>query len=245
MSLVFGHHSVRAVLEDDPGRVRIFYVQKGRPDPRTGELLALAKANGLRIESVERRWLDKRVDGSHQGVAVDCQAMQLASEAELELRWPSFGAAPLVLILDGVTDPRNLGACLRSAAGAGVNAVLVPKRGSAPVNEVVQKTAAGALPGLFVVEVGNLARRMKWLAQQGVWIYGTDDQASVSWSEAEYSGPLAFVLGNEAKGLRALTREHCDHLISIPMLGGVESLNVAVATGVVLFEAVRQRRGAL
>ncbi|MFK7915014.1 MAG: 23S rRNA (guanosine(2251)-2'-O)-methyltransferase RlmB [Pseudomonadales bacterium] len=242
MSLVFGHHSVRAVLADDPGRVRIFYVQKGRPDERTGELLAIAKSHGLRIESVERRWLDSRVDGSHQGVAVECQAMQLASEAELELRWPTFGAAPLILILDGVTDPRNLGACLRSAAGAGVDAVLVPKRGSAPVNEVVQKTAAGALPGLFLVEVSNLARRMKWLAQQGVWMYGTDDQATVGWSQADYTGAVAFVLGNEAKGLRALTREHCDHLVSIPMAGSVASLNVAVATGVVLFEAVRQRQ---
>lgn len=242
MSLVYGHHSVRALLEDEPERVRVLYVQKGRPDTRTGELTALAKQCGVRIEGVERRWLDKKVDGSHQGVVADCHALRLADEADLELRWPTFGAAPLILILDGVTDPRNLGACLRTAAAAGVDAVLVPKRGSAPVNDLVQKTAAGALPALFVVEVSNLARRMKWLAEQGVWIYGADDAAEQSWSAGDFRGAVALVLGNEEKGLRALTREHCDHLIAIPMAQAVSSLNVSVATGVLLFEAVRQRQ---
>ncbi|MEM1231787.1 MAG: TrmH family RNA methyltransferase, partial [Pseudomonadota bacterium] len=125
---------------------------------------------------------------------------------------------------------------------AGVDVVLLPKRGSAPVNELVQKTAAGALPGLFVVEVTNLARRLKWLAAQGVWLYGAADGASEDWTVPDYRGATALVLGNEAKGLRSLTREHCDGLIRIPMAGSVSSLNVSVATGVVLFEAVRQRR---
>ncbi len=231
------------MLSDEPERVRILYVQKGRPDERTAELLQLAKAAGIRVESVERRWLDSRVQGSHQGVAADCHAVRLASEADLELRWPTLGSTPLILILDGVTDPRNLGACLRSAAAAGVDAVLLPKRGSAPVNELVQKTAAGALPALLLVEVTNLARRMKWLAEQGVWIYGADDSAQLSWAAADYSGAVAIVLGNEEKGLRSLTRQHCDHLVAIPMASGVSSLNVSVATGVLLFEVVRQRLG--
>jgi 23S rRNA (guanosine2251-2'-O)-methyltransferase len=244
LSLIFGHHSVRAQLEGEPERVRVLYVQKGRPDERTRALLDLAATAGLRVDRVERRWLDSRTSGSHQGVAADCHALALATESDLEARWPEFGAAPLVLVLDGIMDPRNLGACLRTASAAGVHAVLVPKRGSAPVNELVQKTAAGALPGLFVVEVTNLARRLKWLAAQGVWLYGADDGAAQGWSTPDYRGAVGLVLGNEAKGLRALTREHCDGLVSIPMVGNVASLNVSVATGVLLFEAVRQRQGA-
>ncbi len=141
MSLAFGHHSVRSVLEDQPQRVRVLYVQKGRRDERTEALLGMAKTAGIRVERVDRRWLDGRVEGSHQGIAADCHAIMLATEAELEQRWEHFGPSPLVLILDGIKDPRNLGACLRSAAAAGVDAVLLPKRGSAPVNELVQKTA--------------------------------------------------------------------------------------------------------
>lgn len=241
MSLIFGHHSVVAQLDEAPERVRVLYVQKGRVDARTQALLSQARSLGVRVDRVERRWLDGRVDGSHQGVAADCQAVTLATEADLESRWSALGAAPLVLVLDGVTDPRNLGACLRSAGAAGVDAVLVPKRGSAPVNELVLKTAAGALPGLFVIEVTNLARRLKWLAAQGVWIYGADDEGAQRWTEPDYRSPTALVLGNEATGLRKLTREHCDSIVSIPMAANVSSLNVSVATGVLLFEAVRQR----
>lgn len=241
MSLVFGHHSVAAQLDAAPERVRVLYIQKGRIDARTQALLTQAQASRVRVDRVERRWLDARVEGSHQGVAADCQALALATETELESRWPQLGATPLLLVLDGVTDPRNMGACLRSAGAAGVDAVLIPKRGSAPINELVLKTAAGALPALLVVEVTNLARRLKWLAAQGVWIYGADDGASQRWTEPDYRVATALVLGNEARGLRKLTREHCDSIVSIPMSGSVSSLNVSVAAGVLLFEVVRQR----
>lgn len=241
MSLVFGHHAVAAQLDAQGERARVLYVQKGRREARTAELLEQARTIGLRVEPVERRWLDQRCDGSHQGVALDCHAVRLASESELKERLPDFGAAPLLLVLDEITDPRNLGACLRSAAAAGVHAVILPRRGSAPINEVVEKTAAGAAASLMLVEAANLARCLAWLQEAGIWIYGAADEAAVDWSETDLTGPAAIVLGNEGTGLRELTRKHCDYLLRIPMAGGVNSLNVSVATGVLLFEAVRQR----
>lgn len=241
MSLVFGHHAVAAQLKAHGDRARVLYVQKGRRETRTGELLDQARSLGVRIEAVERRWLDQRCEGSHQGVALDCHAVRLATDAELLARLPEFGPAPLLLVLDEITDPRNLGACLRSAAAAGVDAVILPRRGGAPLNELAEKTAAGAVAELFLVEAANLARTLVMLKEAGVWIYGAADEAAVDWNLADLTGPVALVMGNEGTGLRTLTRKHCDHLLRIPMQGGVSSLNVSVATGVLLFEAVRQR----
>jgi 23S rRNA (guanosine2251-2'-O)-methyltransferase len=187
-------------------------------------------------------WFKRRhKDTAHQGVVLDCQELDVADEDALREMWPTLPATPLVLVLDGITDPRNLGACLRSANGANVDVVILPKRNSAPLNEVALKTAQGGAEGQFIVNVTNLARTLRWLQEQGVWIVGAADSADVSWHEIDASVPLALVMGSEDKGLRRLTAEHCDQLVKIPMLGSVSSLNVSVATGILLFETVRQR----
>jgi 23S rRNA (guanosine2251-2'-O)-methyltransferase len=155
----------------------------------------------------------------------------------------SSSAPPLLLVLDGVTDPHNLGACLRSADAAGVTAVIIPKDKAVGLTPVVRKVACGAADTVSLVQVTNLARSLKTLQEKGVWIVGTDDEADTTLFEQELTGPLAIVMGSEGTGLRRLTRECCDFLVSIPMAGELSSLNVSVATGVTLFEAVRQRRG--
>ena len=172
---------------------------------------------------------------------LECHARELADEQALKTAWPNFGERPLVLVLDGVTDPRNLGACLRAANAAGVDAVILPKRNSAPLSAVALKTAQGGAEDLFIVQVTNLARCLTWLREQGVWLLGADGDGDQVWHAMDSSVPLGLVMGSEGKGLRRLTRSLCDQLVSIPMLGAVESLNVAVATGVLLFEVVRQR----
>ncbi|MFU8815695.1 MAG: 23S rRNA (guanosine(2251)-2'-O)-methyltransferase RlmB [Pseudomonadales bacterium] len=243
MSQVYGLHAVAAMVAENPGRVRVIHVQRGRRDARVGELLEAARESGIRVEPAEKSWLDRRCGGSHQGVVAECHELTLATELDLEARWEALAAPRLILILDGLTDPRNLGACLRSANAAGVQAVLLPRRRSAPLNEVALKTAAGGAEGLLLVEVANLARRLVWLKQQGVWIIGSDGEAELDWSGADLTGSCALIVGSEGEGMRALTRKHCDQLVRIPMLGQVSSLNVSVAAGILLFEAVRQRRG--
>jgi len=171
----------------------------------------------------------------------ECHEVALAGLEELFEAWNSLGAAPLLLILDGVTDPRNFGACLRSASGAGVQAVIVPKRKSAPLSAVALKTAQGGAEDLLIVEVTNLARAMQALQTRGVWIVGTAEDAAGDYTAVRVDGPVALVMGSEDKGMRRLTREHCDQLVHIPMHGRVSSLNVSVATAVVLYEIQRQR----
>ncbi len=240
MSEIFGIHAVAAALERHPERIRVLHVQRGR-DPRKQALVEQARAASVRVEFVDRAWLERRVDGAHQGVLAVVQARGLASEKDLEARWDNLGQPRLILVLDGVLDPRNLGACLRSAGAAGVDAVLLPRRNSAPLNAAALKTAAGVAEGLFIVAVANLARRLKWLQDQGAWIVGAAGEAEAPFFQADLKADTALVLGGEEKGLRRLTREHCDALVRIPMAAGVESLNVSVATGILLFEAVRQR----
>ncbi len=242
MSQVYGVHAVAALLERDPERVRVLHVQRGRRDRRMAELVAAARERGIRVELAERAWLDRRAQGRHQGVLADCQALAPADEKTLERLWPDLPEPRLVLVLDGVTDPRNLGACLRSANAAGVQAVLLPRRRSAPLNEAALKTAAGGAEGLLLVEVANLARRLEWLKERGVWVIGADGDAETPWSEADFGASCAIVLGSEGEGMRALTRKLCDQTVRIPMSGTVASLNVSVAAGILLFEAVRQRR---
>ena len=242
MSEVFGLHAVAAVLEKSPGRVRALYVLRGKRDPRVDELIDQAKAAKARVAFVDKRWLDRKANGNHQGVVADCHERALASEKDLEALWAELPSPKLLLILDGVLDPRNLGACLRSAAAAGVQAVLLPRRRSAPLSAVALKTAAGAAEDLLIVEVANLARRLDWLKQQGVWLIGAAGDAPMTWSQADLKSDVALLVGGEEKGLRALTRRHCDTLVHIPMAGGVESLNVSVAAGILLFECVRQRQ---
>jgi 23S rRNA (guanosine2251-2'-O)-methyltransferase len=239
---VFGIHAVEALLRDDPARVRRLFVLAEREDERVRAILELAQAAKVAIEVSPRRQLDRLArNGRHQGVVAETTHAELGSEAELELRFASLPQPYLFLALDGVMDPRNLGACLRSAAAAGVGAVLLPKSRSAPLSEVARKAASGAAESLFIVAVSNLVRRLEWLKRQGLWVVGAAGEGEVSWSAADLSRPTVLVLGGEGKGLRELTRRTCDQLVSIPMRGAVSSLNVSVATGIVLFEAVRQR----
>ena len=241
MSQVVGLNPVGALLAESPERVRVLYVQRGRRDQRMSEVVSAARANGIRVEFAERTWLDGRVDGKHQGVIADCHDLALADEKALEARWPELEPPLLILVLDGITDPRNLGACLRSANAAGVDAVLVPRRNSAPLNEAALKAAAGGAEGLFLVEVTNLARRIEWLKEQGIWVFGADGEGDSVWVDADFRDNCAIVLGSEGEGMRSLTRKLCDRIVRIPMQGTVSSLNVSVAAGILLFEAVRQR----
>ncbi|MDH3644386.1 MAG: 23S rRNA (guanosine(2251)-2'-O)-methyltransferase RlmB [Gammaproteobacteria bacterium] len=240
-ALVHGIHAVAAVVEDDPGRVRAVYLQRGRHDDRLQAVIDAARAARIRVEVVDRRRLDRLTGGSHQGIAVDCHELRLADEKAFEARFLELATPRLLLVLDGVTDPRNLGACLRSAEAAGVQAVLLPKRRSAPLNAAALKAAAGGAEALFLVQVSNLARRLEWLRDQGVWVIGAAGEGGSAWLESDFSGDAALVMGSEGKGMRALTAKCCDQLVRIPMAGAVSSLNVSVATGIMLFEARRQR----
>lgn len=245
---VFGIHGAKAALTAAPERVRRLLIAEGRRQPETQPLASLARTAGIRVETVPRAALDRYAAaaafrGSHQGVAMQRLAVAPATEQALMARWPLF-ATPLLVVLDGVADAGNLGACLRTAAAAGVDAVLLPKRGAAPLGSAVARAASGAAEQLFLVAVANLARRLAWLRRQGVWLAGGvagDVADSVPYTDVDYRGAAAIVVGGEQQGLRALTRRHCDHLVHIPTASTVPSLNVSVALGVLLFEARRQR----
>lgn len=245
MSDVLGIQAVRAVLRESPGLARNLFILHGRRDARVNELIDMAKREGVRHQSMDNAWFRRRAgDVAHQGVLLECAERALAKEPELMSHLSGLSHDALILVLDGVTDPRNFGACLRSASGAGVDAVIVPKRNSAPLSPVTLKTAQGAVEDLLIVEVTNLARTLKSLAQMGIWIVGTDDEADMVYSDFDAHCALAVVMGSEGKGLRRLTKDLCDQLVNIPMAGSVASLNVSVATGIVLYEVVRQRKTA-
>ncbi len=241
---VYGVHAVTGVLTHDPSRVRVVYMQSGRHDSRLDALSELARNAGVRLDLVDRRRLDQLSAGPHQGVVAQCHAAALGDESKFHAAFADLPEPRLLLLLDGITDPRNLGACLRTASAAGVQAVLLPKRRSAPVNSLAMKTAAGGAEALMLVQVTNVARCLTWLRNQGVWVVGATLDADVAWDQVDYHGDMALVVGSEDKGLRALTAKCCDQLVGIPMSGTVASLNVSVATGVLLFEAVRQRQHA-
>lgn len=242
MSDVVGIQAARAALRASSDRARCLYILKGRRDARVNELIGMAREQNVRYQTVEAPWFKRRVvDGeAHQGVLLEMSETALATEEELFAALPEWGSPRTILVLDGVTDPRNLGACIRTANGAGVRAVVLPKRHSAPLNVAALKAAQGGQEGVMVVAVTNLVRCLKKLAQTGFWLVGTDGQAGMSYSECRYDSDLVIVLGSEDKGMRRLTREQCDQMVRIPMLGSVESLNVSVAAGVVLFERARQ-----
>jgi len=240
--LVFGIHAVTTLLSRDPSRVRKLFVVKGRDDERMQQIIHLASAYGVSIETINKQRLDDRVDGVHQGVAAEVKPAPQLGDKELGDFLQSLPQPALLLILDGVTDPHNLGACLRTADAAGVSAVIAPRDKSAPLNATASKVACGAAEALPYFQVTNLARTLDALQQAGIWVVGTAGEAEESIYQADLSGPIALVMGAEGKGMRRLTRDHCDRLVNIPMAGEVSSLNVSVATGVALFEIVRQRR---
>lgn len=239
--LVYGLHAVQSLLKSAPQRAQELLILRGRDDQRVQKVTQQARNLGLPVRLQTRGELDALCDGNHQGVALYATPGKLHDERYLWELLESSEQEPFVLILDGVTDPHNLGACLRSADAAGVQAVIVPKDNSASLNETVRKVACGGADSVPLIPVTNLARAMKTLQEKGVWIVGTAGESTVSIFDAPLKGPLAIVMGAEGKGMRRLTREHCDHLVYIPMAGTVSSLNVSVAAGVCLFEAVRQR----
>jgi len=240
-SLVFGLHAVEALLRA-PGRVRELWLDAGRRDQRMRELAARAEQGKVRVQWVEKEKLDElSQQGRHQGAVARVRPSQALSESALEELLVNLTEPAFLLILDGVQDPHNLGACLRTADGAGVHAVIAPRDRAAGLNPTVRKVASGAAETVPFIQVTNLARTLRMLRENGVRVVGTAGEAEQTVYQADLTGPLAVVLGAEGKGMRRLTRDHCDLLVHIPMQGGVESLNVSVATGVCLYEALRQR----
>lgn len=239
---IYGIHAVSAFLSNAPERLIEVYVLKGREDKRLQPLLNELYHLGISVQFLNRQTLDKKADGEvHQGIIARVQPAKELNENDLELILQSR-QNPLLLVLDGVTDPHNLGACLRTADAAGVTAVIVPKDKSAQLTSIARKVACGAAETVPLIRVTNLARILRDLQQQhNVWVIGTAGEATESLYQTKLTGALALVMGAESEGMRRLTREHCDQLVSIPMAGSVSSLNVSVATGVCLFEIVRQR----
>ena len=241
--VVYGLHAVASLLANRPESIDGLLVSASA-DRRLAGIVERAQSAGVAVEKVSRRELDQQFPGArHQGVVARVSS---GSCALPERTLPDFLAAleepAFLLVLDGVQDPHNLGACLRTADAAGVHAVILPKDRAVGITPVVHKVACGAVQSMPVFTVTNLARTLRALREAGVWLFGASDDAGQGLYAADLKGPIALVLGGEGSGLRRLTRELCDHMVAIPMAGAVESLNVSVATGVLLFEAVRQRR---
>ncbi|PZQ19464.1 MAG: 23S rRNA (guanosine(2251)-2'-O)-methyltransferase RlmB [Rhodanobacter denitrificans] len=240
--LLSGIHSVEAALNYDAGNIVELYIETGSQNPRIRELSERARELGVRPHARDRAALDKMTGGTrHQGIAARYTVPPPRSEAELPQLIEQAGRDALFLVLDGVTDPHNLGACLRSAEAAGVSAVIVPKDKAVGITPTVRRASAGAADRVPFVAATNLARALKALKDGGVWLTGLAGEGTTPLYAVDFDGPVALVMGSEGEGMRRLTREACDFLAHIPMRGQVESLNVSVATGVALFEVLRQR----
>lgn len=239
---LYGIHAVQTLLKTAAGRVIEIRVQNNRRDQRLNKICKLAEIQAVDIQLVAREELDKLVSGNHQGVVALAHGGEIRDEKFVLDLLDNLQQIPLLLVLDGITDPHNLGACLRSADAAGVHAVIAPKDRSVGITPVVQKVACGAAETVPYVVVTNIARTLRKLQDRGVWLVGTAGLAEHSLYETDLKVPTALVMGAEGSGLRRLTQESCDVLVKLPMTGSVESLNVSVATGICLFEAVRQRQ---
>lgn len=239
--LLIGIHSVEAALKYDADNVVEIYVETGAHNPRVRELVDRAKELGVRLHARDREALERMTGGGrHQGVVARYRAPAALGESDLTALIDAAGNDALLLVLDGITDPHNLGACLRSAEAAGATAVIVPKDRAAGITPTVRRASAGAADRVPFV-VANLARTLKSVKDAGVWLVGLAGDAPEPLYRIALKGPIAIVVGSEAEGMRRLTREHCDFLARIPMRGEVDSLNVSVATGIALFEVLRQR----
>ena len=239
---VIGFHAVSELLAQRSGSVSRLLIQVGRNDKRINEVRELAADGNVTVEEVSKEAFEREFEGVHQGVAAIAEfENSILSEMGLFELLKGLDHPPFLLILDGVTDPHNLGACLRSAEAVGVDAVIIPKDNSVGLNTTVRKVACGAAETVNLVSVTNLARCLDKLKEEGVWLVGTADQAGSTLYDQDLSGAIALIMGSEGSGLRRLTRKSCDFLISIPMAGALSSLNVSVATGVCLYEARRQR----
>ena len=244
--IVFGIHAINALIKAAPERFIEIFLLKGREDDRLMPIINLARKYGISAQMVQRKVLDEKSEGEqHQGVVARVKPGKVFNENDLDdiiSQAKSRNIPPFLLILDGVTDPHNLGACLRNADASGVQAIIVPKDNAARLTATVRKVAVGAAESVPLIQVTNLSRTMKQLQKLGVWIIGTAGETDTCLYDVKLSGPMALVMGAEGKGMRRLTRENCDQLVKLPMAGSVSSLNVSVATGICLFEMVRQRR---
>jgi len=240
---IFGFHSLEAILNSGPELILNVFVQNGRRDRRMQDLLTKLENQKIKYSSTDKNILDRLAKGElHHGVLAEITLPTLPGQDKLIEHIKHYSINPLILILDSIQDPRNLGACLRNANAAGVDCVVVNKDRSAPINALVHKTSAGAINQINIFQVTNLARTIKELQKNGIWVLGLDGLSNNSLYKANLCEPIALVMGSEGKGLRRLVKTSCDELVSIPMMGNVESLNVSVATGIALFESRRQRQ---
>ncbi|MBC6428055.1 MAG: 23S rRNA (guanosine(2251)-2'-O)-methyltransferase RlmB [Cellvibrionales bacterium] len=241
---LFGFHAVQSLLKTRPENALELLVCKGRRDQRLQKTIALAERNQVPVLRLTRAELDRYAAWErHQGCVLKASKARIYDERWVLEYLATLEQPPLVLVLDGLTDPHNLGACLRSADAAGAHAVIAPRDKSVGLTPVVRKVSCGAAERLPFVLVTNLCRVLEKLRQAGLWVLGAASDAEQTLCEVDLRPPSVIVMGSEERGLRRLTREHCDHLARIPMQGATESLNVSVATGILLFEAVRQRNG--
>ncbi|WP_457913738.1 23S rRNA (guanosine(2251)-2'-O)-methyltransferase RlmB [Candidatus Gillettellia adelgis] len=240
-AIVYGIHTIKTLLELNPQCLLEVFILQGHQNARLQALLTELKGHGLAVQMKNRQWLNYKVQGAmHQGIIARIHETQQLQERDLLILLQNVNA-PFLLVLDGVTDPHNLGACLRSANAAGVHAVIVPRNRSAQLNSTVKKVACGAAESIPLVRVTNLARTLRSLQAMNIWVIGTVSEATHTVYQCKMTGPIALVMGEESEGIRLLTRKHCDELLKIPMAGTISSLNVSVAAGICLFEAVRQR----
>ena len=245
-TLITGIHAVESALKNDADNISQVWIAENKRNQRVKELINHAQKRGLISHRADTAMLDKLAKThQHQGVVAEYNAPESYNEDDLLTIVENIHSSvtpPLLLVLDGVTDPHNLGACLRTAEGAGVHAVIAPKDNAVGLTPAARKVASGAAETVPFIQVTNLVRTIEKLKQMGIWFIGTSDKAQADLYTYDFKTPSAIVMGAEGKGLRRLTEEHCDMLVSIPMAGQVSSLNVSVATGVCLYEVVRQRQ---
>lgn len=241
-TFIYGLHAVSTALQMFPQQIIQIYLQKGLKNPRLKQIEEIAKNQGVSCQIIDFSQL-KSIDPEwrHQGVVAESKQNPDYHESQLEDFIAQLSEPALLLILDQVQDPHNLGACLRTADAAGVHAVIVPKDQSVALTPIVRKVACGAAELIPFFAVTNLARTLKQLQELGIWMYGFADTENQTLYQMDFTGPVGIILGSEGKGMRRLTREHCDYLVKIPMQGSISSLNVSVAAGVSLYEVVRQR----
>jgi 23S rRNA (guanosine2251-2'-O)-methyltransferase len=240
---LFGIHAVQAALEFSPQKIQRAWIDGQRQDARLKQVIDELAAIGIVPEKIDRKKMDRMADGkNHQGIVAAVELPAMRSEEQLKEDVEALTTTPFYLVLDQVQDPHNLGACLRTADAVGVQGIIVTKDNAASITPTVCKVASGAAETVPVYQVTNLARTLRWLKEQNIWIMGAAGEAEQTVFEMQLNMPLAIVMGAEGSGMRHLTRQHCDFLVKIPMAGQVESLNVSVAAGVLMYETFRQKQ---
>jgi 23S rRNA (guanosine2251-2'-O)-methyltransferase len=243
LTKIVGIHAAQAALNYSPQKITRIWLNTERSDKRLETLLETLSELNVPLEKVDRKKLDKLADGmNHQGIILEVSLPEELSENELKTAVENLNETALFLVLDNVQDPHNLGACLRTADATGVHGIIITKDNAVGITPTVCKVASGAAETVPVYVVTNLARTLRWLKGEGIWIIGTAGEAEQTLYQTDFKIPMALVIGAEEKGMRRLTREQCDLLVKLPMIGTVESLNLSVATGVLLYEILRQRQ---